>query len=373
MMAGMPGEYRLYQELADWWPLISPPGEYAAEAAYLAGLFTSADIEVRDVLDLGSGGGHVAVHLKDRLNLTLVDLSAGMLAVSRRLNPECAHRQGDMCTVRLGRVFDAVLVHDAVDYVTDEDDLRQLIATAFAHCRPGGMAVFVPDHTAETFQAGTGVGGSTDAAGRQGSFRQWTWDPDPADDWIQVEVRYTDWYRVRTDGGKVGWVSRQQLETTLTAGGIHKSFRDIMLDDFLSRRVQLGAAWGHFKGEPILKLYTSYRLSETLSVEGTIGQVQGVFSGTNLWHLNLNAEPWADRRFSPFVGIGVGKFTNYPNLSLVGAATTNAKLANAVIGVRYYLTERFVLRADYSLYTVFVNDAQTNEYRAWTAGVSFFF
>ena len=191
MMAGMPGEYRLYQELADWWPLISPPGEYAAEAAYLAELFTTAAIDVREVLDLGSGGGHVAVHLKDRLDLTLVDLSAGMLAVSQRLNPECAHRQGDMRTVRLGRQFDAVLVHDAVDYVTDAGDLRQLIATAFAHCRPGGMAVFVPDYTAETFQAGTGGGGSTDAGGRQGSFREWTWDPDPADDWIRVEYEFT--------------------------------------------------------------------------------------------------------------------------------------------------------------------------------------
>lgn len=187
----MPGEYRLYQELADWWPLISPPGEYAAEAAYLARLFTSAPIEVREVLDLGSGGGHVAVHLKDQFSLTLVDLSAGMLAVSRRLNPECAHRQGDMRTVRLGRMFDAVLVHDAVDYVTGEDDLRQLIATAFAHCRPGGMAVFVPDYTAETFRAGTGGGGSTDASGRQGSFREWTWDPDPADNWIRVEYEFT--------------------------------------------------------------------------------------------------------------------------------------------------------------------------------------
>ena len=186
-------------------------------------------------------------------------------------------------------------------------------------------------------------------------------------------MRHTDWHHVRTDSGKVGWVSRQQLETTLTAGGLRKSFRDVMLDDFLSRRVQLGTAWGHFKGEPLLKLYTSYRLSETLSAEATLGQVQGVFSGTNLWHLNIMAEPWSDRRFSPFVGIGVGKFTNYPNLSLVAATTTSAKLANAVIGVRYYLTERFVLRADYSIYTVFVNDAQTNEYRAWTAGVSFFF
>jgi len=159
----------------------------------------------------------------------------------------------------------------------------------------------------------------------------------------------------------------------LTAGGLRKSFRDVMLDDFLARHVQLGAAWGHFRGEPMLKLYTSYRLSETLSAEATIGQVQGVFSGTNLWHLNILSEPWSDRRFSPFVGIGVGRFTNYPNLSLVGATTTNAKLANAVVGVRYYLTERFVLRADYSLYTIFVNDAQTNEYRAWTGGVSFFF
>ena len=88
-------------------------------------------------------------------------------------------------------MFDAVLVHDAVDYVTDTDDLRQLIATAFAHCRPGGMAVFVPDYTAETFQAGTGGGGSTDASGRQGSFREWTWDPDPGDDWIRVEYEFT--------------------------------------------------------------------------------------------------------------------------------------------------------------------------------------
>jgi hypothetical protein len=85
------------------------------------------------------------------------------------------------------------------------------------------------------------------------------------------------------------------------------------------------------------------------------------------------AEPWADQRLSPFFGIGVGKFTNFPNLSLVGAQTTNAKLANAMVGVRYYLTERFVLRADYSLYTVFVNDTKTNDYHAWTLGVSFFF
>lgn len=185
----MTGEYRLYRDLAGWWPLISPVAEYAEEAAYLAAVFGSAAIPVCEVLDLGSGGGHVAAHLKGRLVLTLVDLSEEMLAVSRRLNPECTHLRGDMRTIRLGRMFDAVLAHDAVDYVTSEPDLRQVIETAFAHCRPGGIAVFVPDHTAETFRAGSGGGGG-DADGRQGSFREWAWDPDPADDLVDAEYEF---------------------------------------------------------------------------------------------------------------------------------------------------------------------------------------
>jgi SAM-dependent methyltransferase len=187
----MPGDYRLYTELAGWWPLISPPEEYTKEAAHLAAVFAAATPPVREVLDLGSGGGHVAVHLKRRFALTLVDASEQMLAVSRELNPECEHVRGDMRTVRLGRAFDAVLVHDAVDYMTSEDDLRQVIETAFAHCRPGGLGVFVPDYLADTFRAASGGGGGRDDAGRQASFREWAWDPDPADEWIQVEYEFT--------------------------------------------------------------------------------------------------------------------------------------------------------------------------------------
>ena len=188
--AGELPEYRLYQDLAAWWPLISPAGEYAAEAAYLRDVLRTAAIGVREVLDLGSGGGHVAAHLRKWFSLTLVDLSPGMLAMSQQLNPGSAHRQGDMRTVRLGRAFDAVLVHDAADYITSQDDLRRVIGTAWAHCRPGGIAVFAPDYTAESFRPGRGGGGSTAPDGRQGSFRERRSDPDPADETIEVAYEF---------------------------------------------------------------------------------------------------------------------------------------------------------------------------------------
>src|SRR5258708_9561337 len=108
-MAGVTGEYRLYQELAGWWPLISPPEEYAQEAAHLADVLSSATPPVREVLDLGGGGGHVAAHLKARFALTLVDLSEDMLPVSRRLTPARAHLHGDIRPARLARLLYQVL------------------------------------------------------------------------------------------------------------------------------------------------------------------------------------------------------------------------------------------------------------------------
>jgi hypothetical protein len=196
-------------------------------------------------------------------------------------------------------------------------------------------------------------------------------------EFVVIELRATDWYKVRTvsDTGndKTGWVHRRQLAATLTDAGVAKSFRDIALDDYLSRRVQIGAAYGRFRGEPIQKLWGSVRFSDALSFEGTVAQVQGVFSGTDMWYGNLLAEPWSDQRWSPFLGVGIGRFRNFPNQSLVGATNTDANLANATFGVRYYLTERFVLRADYTLYTAFVSDQRSQEFRAVTAGISFFF
>jgi SAM-dependent methyltransferase len=187
MPAGTQEPLRFYGELAEWWPLISPHEDYAEESAFAATLLGSASMPVRDVLELGSGGGHNAFHLKARFAMTLVDLSEQMLDVSRRLNPECDHVQGDMRTLRLDRSFDAVFVHDAIGYMASADDLAMAIATAFFHCRPGGVAVFVPDDTRETFVEGTDDGGTDGDDGRGVRFLEWSWDPDPDDTWFLTE------------------------------------------------------------------------------------------------------------------------------------------------------------------------------------------
>jgi hypothetical protein len=192
-------------------------------------------------------------------------------------------------------------------------------------------------------------------------------------EWIEIELRHTDWYKIRIASGKEGWVHRKQLESTLTEYGGTKTFRDVLLDDYLARRVELGAAFGRFHHESMIKFWTAYRFTDTLSLEATYGQVQGRFSGTDLWHVGLNAEPWSDERLSPYVGIGFGHFRNVPNLSLVNDATTNAKLADASTGVRWHVGDRFVVRADYTLYTALLSDQKSTQYHAATLGLSFFF
>lgn len=192
-------------------------------------------------------------------------------------------------------------------------------------------------------------------------------------EWIQIELRHTDWFRVRTEKGKVGWVHRDQLATTLTEAGERKTFREVVLDDYLHRRLEMGAAYGHFKSDPMLKAWISYNMTDTLAAEATVGQVQGVFSGTDFWHVNLLVEPWSDWRLGPFLGIGVGRLMNAPNASLVGATRVSANMADATVGLRYHISERFVARVDYTMYTSFISDSKTDQYRAITGGLSFFF
>jgi SAM-dependent methyltransferase len=189
--------YKLYTELAKWWPLVSAVQDYVEEAAFFGARFQEAGLApAPTLLELGCGGGNNAYFLKKLFaQVTLTDLSADMLAVSQALNPECEHIQGDMRSLRLGRQFDAVFIHDAIMYMTSVEDLRRALETAAVHCKPGGAAVFVPDCVRETFQPASNAHG-LDGQGRSIRYLEWAYDPDEGDNQYLVEFAYL----LREDG-----------------------------------------------------------------------------------------------------------------------------------------------------------------------------
>lgn len=124
---------KLYNKLAtDWYQLLTPVCEYEEEAELYHQIFLEKlNPAPKTILELGSGAGHNAYFMKEWCTVSLSDISEKMLGISRKLNPECEHILGDMRKLRLNKTFDAVFIHDAIMYMTSEQDLKQALSTAF--------------------------------------------------------------------------------------------------------------------------------------------------------------------------------------------------------------------------------------------------
>ncbi|MGE3075693.1 MAG: trans-aconitate 2-methyltransferase [Dehalococcoidia bacterium] len=188
---------RLYGELADWFHLLTAPEDYAEEAQFYFGVFEELIGHVpQSCLELGSGGGNNASHYAKWVpEVVLSDRSEEMLAISRAIHPKVEHVLGDMRDLRLGRQFEAVFAHDACAYLTTEEDVRRVVETAFAHCAPGGAAIFCPDATAETLVFETDHGGH-DGEGRGLRYLEWATPGEPGT--YEYVIEYA--YLLREDG-----------------------------------------------------------------------------------------------------------------------------------------------------------------------------
>lgn len=228
---------KLYAELAPWWPLISDPADYADEAEFWRHALRDALGPGRHhLLEFGVGGGHHLSHLVGEFDATAVDLSDAMLAHSRRLNPSVTHHIGDMRSIALGRTFDAVLIHDAVCYLTTPADIAATVKNAAAHLRPGGIVVMAPDYVRENFPAdGSESSISPPKRSADGAvevvYAEYVYDPDPAD--CTYEGRIVVWLRhlpsdlrIIDDHHVCGLFSLDEWHHHLAGAGFRPALRD---------------------------------------------------------------------------------------------------------------------------------------------------
>ena len=168
--------------------------------------------------------------LKKGFNATAVDLSEEMLAQCRKINPDVELHQGDMRTVRLGRKFKAVVIHDAISYMQTEDDLRQVFATAAVHLEPGGVFMTSPDYFKETFAPprvnhGTNSDGTTEFTNME-----YQWDPDPSDTTYETimffMIRTKEGLKIEQDRHVLGLFPLQTWLDLMTEAGFSAETRD---------------------------------------------------------------------------------------------------------------------------------------------------
>jgi uncharacterized protein YraI len=190
---------------------------------------------------------------------------------------------------------------------------------------------------------------------------------------VELLNRRTDWFKVRTHKGIEGWASRTEMENTLTEAGMRTTFRDVLLEDYLKRRVEAGIAVGQFESDPTLVMRLGYQFAPQFGMEWSAAESTGTYSTTTLRQLNFLMSPFTESRFVPFVTVGVGSFHNTPSSSLIGGNKTDAHPGNAGFGLRAYITRSFTVRADYREYMVPITDSRVEKYKEMTLGLGVFF
>ena len=190
---------------------------------------------------------------------------------------------------------------------------------------------------------------------------------------IEVLSRRTDWFKVRAPRGQEGWVDSVQLQETLQLSGAPVEVPGFTLEDHAVRRWEVGALYGDFDGANIVSVYGAFSFTENLSGEIWYSDILGNFSNSQLAGFNIVHMLYPEYRVSPYFTLGGGVINTEPKGTIVATSDRTDNIAHVGIGIRTYLTRRFVFRAEYKTYVVFTSRDENEEPTEWKAGFSFFF
>ena len=190
---------------------------------------------------------------------------------------------------------------------------------------------------------------------------------------IGVIKRRTDWYKVRSFRGKEGWVSAGQLELTLQPSGLPVDIPVPSIEEFRNHRWEAGVLGGDFGGATSLTVYSSYTFSHHLSLEADVTQILGNSSDGWVAGISLVHTFVPEWRASPFFLLGTGIIHVEPKSTQAQSEDRTDQVGVVGAGIKAYMSERFLLRAEYKNYVVFSSRNDNEDVDEWKAGFAVFF
>ncbi len=190
---------------------------------------------------------------------------------------------------------------------------------------------------------------------------------------ISILKRRTSWYLIKNTKNFEGWVHRSQLVKTLTLDNEKIEIKDITREDYLDHDWEMSMIGGDFGGLPMMTLSGSYAFTQNLSAELSFAQIIGDFSSRRVLGANLVQQPFPDWKVSPYFSIGTGIISTSVKSTLSQLEDDTDFLANVSLGVKMYLTRRFLLRADLKKHIIFQSRDKNEEITSWQVGFAFFF
>jgi uncharacterized protein YgiM (DUF1202 family) len=185
--------------------------------------------------------------------------------------------------------------------------------------------------------------------------------------------RKYNWFKVITEEGKVGWIPLNAIQLTTNLDGSPVNFKEYSELDFIKRDYEFGFRAGDFEGANLLSVSGAWQFTENLATEITLGQALGDFSEVRQVTASVTNTPFPDWRFSPYFGIGGGFIQVFPNAALVQEVDRKDEVVFSTLGLKSYITERFLFRLEYRSYVVLTTQETNEKIEEWTMGFSVFF
>jgi len=190
---------------------------------------------------------------------------------------------------------------------------------------------------------------------------------------IDVLFRRTDWFKVRDEHGVEGWARARDMRRTKLADGTPFVFNLGDRDGFTTHDWEIGIGGGDYGGADMINAYGAYSLTDNMKVELTLSQFLGNSSNGYKAEAGISQVIWPEWRFSPFLELGTGIVYVEPRATIVLPNDRTNQTAYAGVGVRFYLTRRFFVRADYRWHTIFTSRDDNEELEEWKVLIACFF